>query len=211
MKTYNEKNFSFKTKLPPNEVKKIKSAEKVKIINQSELELLSDAEIQKKEEKMKIFDKFILILNIISNIALLFFMGDMLNGFVYASGLGYNFTNTRLIGLGIFLLAQISGIYLTIKFFLKQNLKVKLLLVSTPITFILVAGLWVFYNLGNININENLSASEVVGINQVVNSSINFEYVILAVIAYLVLLYFIYGLIFKQSNASKIAERKPEK
>lgn len=211
MKTINEKNFSFKTKLPEDQVKRIKSKNKVKLIKQSELEFISDEEIQRKEEKLKIVDKIIFTINIIANIALFFFIGDMLSGFVYASGLGYNFTTTRYIGLVIFLLAQVSGIYLTIKFFLKQNLKMKLLLVSTPLTFILVAGLWVFYNLGNININEQLSASEIVGINQVVSSSINFEYVLLAVGIYLVLLYFIYGLIFKQSRASKIAERKIEK
>lgn len=211
MKRFNEKNFSFKTELPADEVKKIKSQEKVKAINQGEIELVSDEEIKEKEEKIKIIDKVILIFNIATNIALLFFMGDLLNGFTYASGLGYSFSTMRWVGLGIFVLAQLTGIYLTIKFFLKQNLKVKLILVSTPLTFILVAGLWVFYNLGNISINEKVLASEAIGINQIITTNINFEYVILATLAYLVLLYFVYGLIFKQSRASKVAERKVSK
>ena len=46
MKTIHEKNFSFKTKLPANEVKRIKSTDKVKLINQSSLELVSDADIK---------------------------------------------------------------------------------------------------------------------------------------------------------------------
>ena len=204
----NEKNFSFKTELPESEIKAIKSDEKVKIINQSNIEFVTDEEIEKKKNTIKIIDKIFLIINVATNIALIFFMGDMLSGFNYATGLGYSFTTTRYIGLAIFLLAQITGIYLTIKFFLKQNLKVRLLLVSVPLTFILVAGIWVFYNLNNISINDELLASDIIGLGESITFNIQFEYIIIAIAVYIILLYLLYGLIFKQSKASKVSKRK---
>ena len=85
------------------------------------------------------------------------------------------------------------------------------MLVSAPLTFILVAGLWVLYNLNNIQINENISISEAVGVSEAVTTQINFEYIIIAVAIYIVLLYFLYGFIFKQSKASKVAKKKVEK
>ena len=165
----------------------------------------------KKEEAIKYVDYSIIIINIGTNIALLFLTGDILNGFTYTSALSYNFTTLRYFEIAIFAIAQISGIYLLIKFFTKQNLKGKLLIITIPLTIILVVGLWFFYNAQNININSALTFSQIAGISDSTYTTIGFEYVLLAVLVYIILLYIIYGVIFKSMSFTKVKSSKTNK
>ena len=209
-KTIHEKNFSFTSK-NKDTTSTLKSKEKVKIANKENIHFISDEDIKKKEKIIKIIDSIILILNIGTNIAFLFFIGDLLNGFSYASGIGYNFTTTRTIGIVLFVIAQITGIYLTVKLFLKQNLKIRLILTSVPLTFIFVGGLWLLYNINSIQITDSLSASRVLGISENATISIDFKYILIGIAIYIVILYFLYGLIFKQSKATKVSKKTIKK
>lgn len=207
MKSLHEKNFSFK----PNPSKKsanLKNRNKIKIFNSTDMKFINNKDLIKKQKNIKLLDTIIVVINIISNVLFVFFIGDTLNGFYYATGLGYDFTTTRIIGIIIFAIAQLTGIYLTIKFFLKQNLKIRLLLVSAPLTFLLFGGLWLLYNINNINITDDISASELLGITSEQMYNIDFKYIIIALAIYIVLVYLLYGYIFKQSKATKIANSK---
>ena len=209
MSKLHEKNFSF-TAEPTNEKSVLSHQDKkVKVVGLDGFTFFSDKDVQNKKKIIKVIDITLMIINIVTNVAFIFFMGDMLNGFSYAGALGYTFTTTRLIGLIIFLIAQVTGLYLTIKFFLKQNLKIRLILISAPLTFLLVGGVWLFYNLNNINITKDISASQAIGIDSSF-ISLDFKFILLAVAIYLVILYFSYSGIFKQSNASKVANQKPK-
>ena len=160
---------------------------------------------------VKVIDGVIILINIASNIALFFIMGDILNGFTYANNLSYNFTTIRYIEIGIFLIAQISGIYLTVKCFLNQKLKGRLLIVTIPLTILFIMGLWLFYNAPNININSSITFSDISGITQGTYASIGLEYVIISILVYALLLYDIYSVIFKKSSIKKVTKTKKYK
>lgn len=164
--------------------------------------------LNKKEKIIKFIDGIIIFINIATNVALLFLMGDILNGFAYTNALLYNFTTLRYIEIGIFLIAQVSGLYLMIKFFTSQNLKGRLLITTIPLTIILVAGLWFFYNAPNININGGLTFSKALGITQGTYETFGFEYVLIAVLVYILILFAIYSAIFKKSENKKDNKRK---
>lgn len=159
--------------------------------------------ISKKQKKIKVIDIIIITINILTNIALLFLTGDILSGFVYTNALQYNFNTLRYFELLIFVIAQITGLYLMVKFFISQNLKGRLLIITIPLTTILVIGLWFFYNAQNITINNDLTFSTLVGITSSTYATIGFEYVFIAVLIYIILLYCIYNVIFKKTINQK--------
>ena len=156
-----------------------------------------------KTKKIKTIDLFIILINILTNIALVFLTTDLLNGLSYNNGIYYNFTPLRILSIAIFAIAQISGLYLIVKLFISQNTKCKLLIVTIPLTILLVVGLWLFYNATNISINNSLTFSTLVGITQNTYDTIGFEYVFICLLIYVILLYSFYSIVLRGTQNKK--------
>ena len=157
----------------------------------------------KQNKVIKYVDWFIIVVNVLTNIALLFLTNDLLNGITYNNGFYYTFTPLRYIELAIFGLAQVTGLYLIVKLFIKQGIKGKLLIITLPLTILLVVGLWLFYNAQNININSSLTFSALVGITQSTYDTIGFEYVFIALIIYVVIIYCFYSFVLNKFSRVK--------
>jgi hypothetical protein len=198
MTAFNEKNFSFTTCEKSHKKSLLKNDNKIKFAKQTSFKLISDVEICNKIKHLKVLDKIVLLVNILSNLSLIFFMSEIINGLYFTNAVNYDFTTVRIIGIIVFIVAQISGLYLGVRLFIEQSLRVKLLIVSIPLTILLVLGLWIIYNLDKIQINENISAMQLIGITSNGDLYISFPYIVLALLLYIFLLYGLYSLILKK-------------
>lgn len=140
------------------------------------------------------------IINIVTNIAFLFFLSDVLNGFNFVNGISYTFNTFRIIGIILFVLAQVSGIILFVKFFSRQQIRTKLVLATMPLTLVMLVGGWVILNLDNFQGENEVALKESLNLQNFDPSSIDLKYVIIAAVIYLALLYIIYGWIVKSSK-----------
>ena len=166
-------------------------------------DVILDVQPESMSKKEKIVSTIWTIVNIVSNIAFLFFLSDVLSGFIFVGGLGYVFTTSRIIGIVLFAIAQISGVILFAKFFSRQKLKTKLVLASMPLTLVLLGGGWLVLNIDNFDGENESYIKESLNLDTFDPSTIDFKYVIIATAIYLVLLYLIYGIIVKRTKKSK--------
>lgn len=202
-KKINEENLEFKaTSLSErlDDANVIKSDEKVKVFNSANAKVLSKAEQKTRKMWFQIIDKTLLILNVATNIAFFFFISDVLGGVTFSGGLGYEFNAFRIIGIIIFAIAQITGLYLTIKMFKSANLKTRLVLVTAPLAIVLLGGVWAILNIKNFTGETELAIVEALGLAEFDPSVVEFKYILIVVAIYLVLLYFLYGAIFKSAH-----------
>ena len=94
--------------------------------------------------------------------------------------------------------------------FKSANLKTKLVLVTAPLAIVLLGGAWAILNIKNFTGETELAIVEALGLSNFDPSVIEFKYILIAVAIYLVLLYFLYGAIFKSANV-RTEKRKTEK
>ena len=215
-KIINEENLQFTDKPLSEKMDTANVAtqkEKVKIFDSANAKVL-DKDAQKKRKLwFQILNKTTIILNIATNIAFLFFISEVLKGVGYNGALYYDFTTFRIIGIIIFAIAQITGLYLTVRAFKTANLKTRLILVTAPLAVILSGGTWVLLNIRNLDGAEG-ALVQALGLDTFNPSSVRFEYVLIAVGIYIALLYVLYGLIFKNAHVDvekktkQIAENK---
>ncbi|MGN1227792.1 MAG: hypothetical protein ACI4TX_04020 [Christensenellales bacterium] len=210
-KIIKEENLQFKDKPLSEELETaqvVNDSEKVKIFDSANAKVLTKEEQKSREIRFKIFDKTMIILNIITNIAFFFFISEVIAGIVFVGGIGYEFNTFRIIGIIIFAVAQLTGLYLMIKMFKNADLKTRLVIVTAPLSIILLAGMWAILNIQNFEGETELAIVEALGLSDFNPATIDFKYILIAVAIYLVLLYFLYGAIFKSAN---IRKKKTEK
>lgn len=159
---------------------------------------------------MKLWFKILIVINIVTNIAFLFFLADVLSGFDFSNGIGFNFTTINVIGLVIFIIAQVSGIFLFVDTFRKQPFRRKFIMASAPLTLIFLGGLWLVLSVDRFDGETENGIVQALNLENFDPSVIDFKYVIIAVVAFLVLLYFLFGwLVRKYSNEVKqMADKK---
>lgn len=171
-----------------------------------EIIVATPKEIKKKENK--ILNIVMVVLNIASNIAFLFFLSEVLRGFSFAGGvLGYNFNAFRVVGIIIFVVAQITGLYLTIKFISKQNLVLKLVAVSAPFTLLLLGGAWALLNINRLNSEGELAVINFLNLSDFDPASFDFKYVVIAVAIYLAILYLVFALLLRKGRKARVEVR----
>ena len=212
-KKINEENLEFKATSLGERLESanvVNDNEKVKIFDSANAKVLSKQEQKTRKLWMQITDKSMLILNILTNIAFFFFISEVVGGVTFSGGLGYQFTTTRTIGIIIFALAQLTGLYLTIKMFKTSNLKTRLVLVTAPLAIVLLGGVWAILNIKNFTGETELAIVDALGLSDFDPTVVEFKYILIAVAIYLVLLYFLYGAIFKSANV-RTEKRKTEK
>lgn len=184
--------------------------EKIKIFDSANAKILDKSEQKKRNFYFKLIDKSILILNIITNIAFLFFISDVINGIIFTNVLYYEFTTNRVIGVIIFAIAQLTGLYLFIKMFKNANVKTRLILATAPLTIVLLTGVWLILSSQNLKGKVELAIVTVLGLDDFNTANFEFKYILIVVAIYLIGLYFLYGAIFKNSNL-KLNKEKMKK
>ncbi|MBQ8749489.1 MAG: hypothetical protein IJZ29_03365 [Clostridia bacterium] len=202
-KIINEENLQFTDKPLSERLENanvVNNNEKVKIFDSANAKVLTKQEQKSREIRFQIFDKTMIVLNIVTNIAFFFFISEVLNGVIFTGGLTYEFNTFRTVGIIIFALAQLTGLYLLIKMFRSANLKTRLVLVTAPLAIILLAGTWAILNVQNFQGETELAIVDALGLTDFDPATIEFKYILIAVAVYLVLLYVLYGLIFKSAN-----------
>jgi len=77
---------------------------------------------------------------------------------------------------------------------------------------VLLVGLWAILNVQNLQGAEG-ALVKALGLTNIDPSMIRFEYVLIAIVVYLIALYFLYGLVFKSANVrvEKISNGKVQK
>ena len=146
------------------------------------------------------------VINVVTNIAFLFFLSEVLRGFSFVNGINYTFDTFRIIGIVIFVLAQFSGVVLFVKFFSRQQIRTKLILATMPLTLIMLVGGWAILNIDNFQGESEVAIKETLNLQNFDPSIIDLKYVIIAGVVYLALLYIIYGWIVK-STKKKMAKQ----
>lgn len=184
--------------------------EKIKIFDSANAKILDKSEQKKRNFYFKLIDKSILILNIITNIAFLFFISDVINGIIFTNVLYYEFTTNRVIGAIIFAIAQLTGLYLFIKMFKNANVKTRLILATAPLTIVLLTGVWLILSSQNLKGKVELAIVTILGLDDFNTANFEFKYILIVVAIYLIGLYFLYGAIFKNSNL-KLSKDKMKK
>ena len=166
-------------------------------------EVILDPVAGEMTKKEKIASVIWTIVNIVTNIAFLFFLSEVLRGFDFSNGIGYTFDTFRIIGLILFAIAQISGIVLFVKFFSRQQIQTKLVLATMPLTLIMLIGGWAILNVDNFQGEGETAIKQTLNLQNFDPSNVDLKYVIIAGVIYLVLLYLIYGWIVR-SHKKKI-------
>jgi len=202
-KKFCEKNLTFSSTSPAekalNEGAVIKTIEKnIEPVRVNEKILISDEEQQKNKKSKMILDKVNLILNIVTSIAFLFFITEVIKGFDFVDGIHYNFNVVNTIGIIVFIISQVTGVFLFVAFFTKQNLKIKMVMVTAPLLIILLGGAWLLMSLNTFEGEQEIALVNTLGLADFDTSSIDFKYVIIAVAVFLAVLYFLYGWLFKK-------------
>lgn len=206
-KKYNEENVVFNEKPLSERLENSNisdTASKVKIFDSANAKILTKKQQKVREVVFKIFDKTMLVLNLATNVAFLFFVSDVLQGVKYLDSLYYEFTTFRIIGIIIFAVAQITGLYLFIKMFKNSKLKTRLILATAPISVVLFVGVWALLNIQNINGGAESAIITALGLDNFNPETFELKYVLILVGLYLVGLYLLYGVIFRSSKYAKI-------
>lgn len=195
MKFIEDKNLSF---YEDGQEKIVKSEEKAKIVDTSKIKILSSSEVKKRKKFLSMFDKVILIINVVTNILFLFFMNNVLNGFYFTDVVNYSFNAVNIIGIVIFSIAQISGLYLLIKMFIKVRLPLKLVIATAPLILLFAI---ISYGLINVDMLSTGNAKivlDTIGFDVANIGKIDFKYVLISSIVFLVLLYGIFTLLLRK-------------
>lgn len=150
-------------------------------------------------------------INIVTNVAFLFFLGEVMKGFNFVGGFSYSFDWFRLVGIVLFVLAQVSGVVLFVKFFSRNQLRAKLIMATTPITMFMLVGGWVVFNIDNFKGENELAIKESLHLQDFDPSTIGLKYVVIAGVIYLAILYFVYGWIVKSSKEKTLDAKKNHK
>ena len=177
---------------------------KIDVVDESsevkqQIEISTNREQPKKDNK--VVNVIMIVLNILSNIAFIFFISDVLRGFNFSGGnIDYNFTVFRVVGLVLFLIAQATGVYLTIKFIAKQKLAIKLVAILAPFTLLLLGGVWVLLSLDNFTSEGEIAFLNLLNLNDFDPASFDFKYVVIAAVVYLIVVYAVFALLFKKAR-----------
>ena len=201
-KFINEENLQFNDKPLSEKYKNanvIANTDKVKIFDSANAKVLSKEEQKTRKRIFDVILKIMVVLNILTNIAFLFFASEVLKGIGYNNGLYYEFNTFRIVGIIIFALAQLTGLYLTIRAFKTANLKLRLILVTAPLAVVLLGGLWALLNVQRLDGAEG-AIIQALGLDTFNPAEVKFQYILIAVAVYIILLYVLYGLIFKNAH-----------
>ena len=174
-------------------------------------DVILDPEAGELTKKEKVANIVWTTINIVTNIAFLFFLSEVMKGFNFVGGFSYDFDVFRIVGIVIFVLAQVSGIVLFKKFFSRNQLRTKLIMATMPITMFMLVGGWVIFNIDNFKGENELALKESLNLQDFDPSTIELKYVVLAGAIYLAVLYFVYGWIVKSSKRKTIDTKKNPK
>ena len=174
-------------------------------------DVILDPEAGELSKKEKVENFVWTAINIVTNIAFLFFLSEVMKGFNFVGGFSYDFNVFRTIGIVLFVLAQVSGVVLFVKFFSRNQLRTKLIMATMPITMFMLVGGWVVFNIDNFKSENELALKESLNLQNFDPSTIELKYVVLAGAIYLAVLYFVYGWIVKDSKRKTVDAKKSHK
>lgn len=171
-------------------------------------QIVISSQPKKEKRENKVLNIVMVVVNIATNVGLLFFLNELLRGFNFSGGtISYNFNTFRVIGIIIFLLAQITGVYLTIKFIAKQSLLIKLVVVSAPLTLIFLGGVWALLSINNFKGEGELAVINFLNLTNFDPSTFDFKYVVIALAIYLIILYVLFALLLRNGRRAKVTAK----